>query len=98
MMKLPNKPPWWANIVFVCAFIGAGFLAYNEMFPDPKLTQLQTDFKVHEVTPAHGIKEIKKELQTVQIIVQVLVDDMSEFEDEQKEQTTLLYEIKRNTQ
>lgn len=97
-MKIPDNAPWWAWIVVLCAFIGSGFVAYSQIFPNPAVTSLHEEFKVHEASPAHGIGEIKKELQQIYVTQQVILDDMSEFEDEQKEQTTLLYEIKRNTQ
>ena len=75
-MKIPKNAPWWAWIVILCAFIGAGFVSYGQIFPNPAVTQLHEEFRVHEASPAHGIKEINKKLQQIHVTQQVMLNEL----------------------
>lgn len=80
MNKISNSPPWWGWVIIVCGFIGSGFVAYSQIFPNPAVTELHEEFKVHEATPAHGVKEFEEKLQQIYVIQQVMLNDMDKFE------------------
>lgn len=54
-MLLPDSPPWWAYVLIGLGCLVAGVLSWSEIFP----SKLETQFKVHEASPAHGIAEMK---------------------------------------
>lgn len=94
--KLPNAPPWWANLICIFAFICTAVFGYNEIFPNPQVTQLHEEFKVHEATPAHGMEKIQ-EMQIIQVIImddlREVEQDVSAMRNEQQKTNKLLHEI-----
>lgn len=99
ILKLPNM---LASILFVFATVCTAVFGYNEVFPDPQVTELHEEFKVHEATPAHGIEKIQIVQIEMQIVQGIILDDLGEIEEDVKmmrnEQHRFLTEISRRIQ
>lgn len=99
ILKLPNM---LASILFVFATVCTAVFGYNEVFPDPQVTKLHEEFKVHEATPAHGIEKIQTVQIEMQIVQGIILDDLGEIEEDVKmmrnEQHRFLTEISRRIQ
>lgn len=65
--------PWWAYILVGAGCLVAGVISWSEVFP----SKLETQFRVHEVSPAHGISEIKSRQDTMYTNQKLMMRDIT---------------------